>query len=88
MGGERGQIRGIALNHAYNLQPVSVCVFDPLFVVGGTLVKGQAYWVSSTSVGKIVPTADLLSGTYRLHLGTAVSTTELALEPYSTGATG
>ncbi len=69
---------GIALNAASLNQPIDFIKSGPL-TVGGTLVAGSPYYLSSTA-GGIKPAADLATGDYICLLGLAASTTVLNVE--------
>lgn len=77
---------GISANEAADGQPLTVVTEDINFYCGATLVKGALY-VVSTDAGRICPLSDLVSTSYRMYLGAAISTTALNLKPTQTGAT-
>ena len=73
------QCVGVALNGAQVGQPVVYVTQDPEFTPGATLVIGTIYLVSATA-GAIMPAADLASGGFAAQIGTAWSTSKMALE--------
>lgn len=79
------QSNGIALNGAANNQPLSVHRSGPI-TIGGTLVPGAAYYVSSTA-GGIAPAADNTTGKNVILLGLATSTTVLNVDIQNSGVT-
>jgi len=76
---------GVAINTAAAGQKVSYSTKDSLFTIGGTVVARESYVVSATA-GGIAPASDLLTGEYISSIGVAISTTEIYLNPYATGA--
>ena len=70
---------GIALNGGAAGQPVTL-VYEGDVVIGATLTKGAAYYVSPNP-GGICLLADVASGDLPVFLGMAVSTTVLRLRP-------
>jgi len=72
------QAGGIALNGASLNQPLAVHKSGSL-TIGGTLVAGNPYYLSSTA-GGIKPAADLATGDYICLLGLAASTTVLNVD--------
>lgn len=72
-------VAGIALNDAASGQPVVYAYDDSALTVGGTLVTGTVYTVSSAVAGAIAPVADQGSADFVTVLGVANSTALLAL---------
>ena len=77
---------GFALNGGDAGQPLQYVYADDDFTPGGTLVVGEAYYVSNTP-GKICPKADLASGSTAIFVGIAKSATKLRLAPAAGGVT-
>jgi hypothetical protein len=72
--------RGIALNEAAPGQPFDFCYEDTELSLGtATLVVGKVYAVSSTP-GKMIANAELLTGDRVTVLGVAVATNKLHLK--------
>lgn len=81
---ERGSAKvGVALNGASDGQPVTVALEGDI-TIGATMTAGSAYYLSATP-GGICPVADLATGDYYTLLGSAKSTSVLALKPQYTG---
>lgn len=74
---------GFALNGAAVGQPLKVHKSGPI-TIGGTLVAGTAYYLSSTP-GGICPVADLGTGDYPTIVGIATSTTVLNVKFHESG---
>ncbi len=72
------QATGIALNAASLNQPLAVQKSGSI-TIGGTLVAGNPYYLSSTA-GGIKPAADIATGDYICLLGLAASTTVLNID--------
>ncbi len=72
------QAGGLALNGASLDQPLAVHKSGPI-TIGGTLVAGSPYYLSSNA-GGIKPAADLATGDYICLLGLAASTTVLNVD--------
>lgn len=79
-------IRGIALNHAYANQPLSVAIIDPAFTFGATanMTVSESYALDSSG-GNVVPYSDLSSGTQPVTIGLAVSASVLNLDIVASG---
>ncbi|MGR9420658.1 hypothetical protein [Rhizobium leguminosarum] len=75
---EARQAKGIALNGASLNQPISVHKSGDI-TIGGTLVAGQAIYLSDTA-GGLCPLADVGAGEYLCLIGLAKSTTVLAVD--------
>lgn len=69
--------RGVALNGASNGQPLAILRSGDI-TIGGTLVAGTTYCLSSTA-GGICPQADVASGDDVVVLGVAKSTSVLGV---------
>lgn len=67
--------------------PLVVCKFDPELTLSATLAVNTFQVVSPANPGGIAPSADLGSGNYLTHLGTAISTTQMRFAPFVTNAT-
>ena len=76
---------GVAVNDAAEGQYINYAVKDTALDIGGTVVAGESYAVGS-SAGDIVPIDDLTTDDYIWPLGVGVSTSEIYLNPYATGA--
>lgn len=76
-------LRGIAINGGSLGQPASVCIFDPGFTVGATVVNGTPYYASPTA-GGITATTPTTAG-YPTFLGLGTGTTKIVFNPVSTG---
>ena len=76
---------GIALNGAAASQPIRVMTGGTLGF-GAVLTKGTVY-VQSATAGGIAPVSDLASGWYRVTLGIATSTSNLAVKVHNSGVT-
>lgn len=85
VGTETSRTYGIALNHGYAGQVITVATGDTDFTPGATLVTGTTY-VGSTNAGNIAPSTDLTTGDYPVVVGIAKSTTKLNLKPAAAGA--
>lgn len=78
--------KGIALNEAAAGQPFDYCYDDTELALGtATLVVGKVYAVSSTP-GKMIANAELMTGDRVTVLGVAVATNKLHLKPLVTTA--
>jgi hypothetical protein len=66
-------VAGIALNNAYNGQPISYCTKGLMALgvtgAGSGLVVGQQYALDSVTSGGIIPDSALVSGAYVVQLG-------------------
>lgn len=63
---------GVALNGASNGQPLSILKSGPI-TIGGTVVAGTAYYLSSANPGGIAPLADIAAGDDPILIGLAAS---------------
>ena len=72
---------GIAVNSASDTQPIDILTEGDL-TIGGTLVVGTAYYVSTTA-GGVAPEADIGSGDFMCFLGIARSAAVLAVKVLS-----
>lgn len=70
---------GIAIESGSADDRIKVCVSDPKFKVGATLVIGDRLYTSGTAGGITKTDADNVTGMYVTCLGVAVSTTEFKL---------
>lgn len=78
-------VLGIALEDVGTGQYCLVCVEDPSFTPGATIVAGDTIWVHTTA-GSITKTAaDVASGDTNVVLGIGLTTTTMYLRPL-TGA--
>ena len=77
---------GIAANGASLNQPITYYSLDDDLTIGGTVVAGTSYVLSSTA-GGIAPAADLASGNYITLIGVAKTTAKLSMKIDATGAT-
>lgn len=77
------QMRGFALNAAYDGQPLSVLIVDTDFDCGGTLGKGTTY-VAGGGLGRYETTSDLVDQA-RVTVGVAKSTSKLVVNLSATG---
>lgn len=77
-------LRGVALHNGANNQPAAVCVEDPDFTPGGTLVNGLSYY-ASPNAGALANAADITAGNYSVFAGVAKSTTKLNLKFVASG---
>lgn len=75
---DTANVRGIALNSASVGQPVTYLMSGGTVTIGGTVVAGRAYFLSS-STGAICQESDLVAGDFPTFLGFATSTTLLSL---------
>jgi hypothetical protein len=75
---EARQAKGIALNGASLNQPIAIHKGGDI-TIGGTLVAGQAVYLSDTP-GGLCPLADVGSGEYLCLIGLAKSTTVLDVD--------
>lgn len=76
---------GIAMNHAYTGQKLTVNIRDTDLTIGATVTAGSTYF-GSTTPGAICPFADLASGDYPVTLFIAKSSTNVNLNPSAAGA--
>jgi len=76
---------GIALNGASSGQPITILT-DGQITIGGTVVKGTAYYVS-LNAGGIGVAGDLGSGDYVSLIGIADSTSTILVKRINTGVT-
>lgn len=75
---EARQAKGIALNGASLNQPIAIHKSGDI-TIGGTLVAGQAVYLSDTP-GGLCPLADVGAGEYICQLGLAKSSTVLSVD--------
>ncbi len=75
---------GMMLNSGANGHPVDI-MDDGVVTLGAILTPGVIYVLSDTP-GGIMPAADLETGDYVTIVGVAVSTTQLKLKIWNTGA--
>lgn len=87
-----GDVVGIAVNSAYDGQPLSVCVEDPELQLGDPasmtplLTQGETYILSAAGgSGFIAPLSDIQPDWYRVVLGVAVNGSVLKFERIATG---
>jgi hypothetical protein len=81
----KANIAGIALNSAPGAnQPISICTLDNDFTVGGTVVAGTAYYLSTTA-GSICLASDLANPNYVTLVGIGISATKIKLNPVVSG---
>lgn len=73
---------GLSAHPASTGQPIEIVEYDPELTIGGTVAVGS--YCLGTGAGGIVPEADLASTNYVTHLGVAISTTKLFLDPKPT----
>lgn len=74
-------IAGIALNGGALGQPINYVGTDPSFTFGGTVLAGDAIYLSDTPGGVTKTFADLEAGDKVIILGVAVTTTTINLSP-------
>ena len=82
-GANVADMRGIALNNCANGQPLAVCTADPNFAIGATVANGVSYY-GSVNTGAITATVPVTAN-YTVHLGVAISTTRINLNPTASG---
>jgi hypothetical protein len=78
------KFRGIATNGASDGQDVNYVAADDDLTIGGTLVPGVPYFMSSTP-GKLCELADLSAGATVTFIGIAKTTTKLRVAPSAGG---
>lgn len=71
------KVEGIALNGASSGQKILVCIEDPSFTLGATVVVGDTVWLSATAGGLTKTAADNVTGMYVSVMGVAISTTKI-----------
>ena len=80
---------GIALNNAYNAQPITYCTKGLIALgvtgAGSGLLLGQQYNLDSATSGGIVPDSALLSGAYVVQLGYCTISGYINLNIVNTG---
>lgn len=77
-------LKGIALNGASLDQPLAVQK-GGVINIGGTVVVGTIYVVSATP-GGVAPSTDLVSGMDTIIIGVAITTTNIKLNVFDSGA--
>ncbi len=78
---------GIACDTAAEGQPCVYARKDPLgLTIGATVAIGDSFWASGTPGGITKTPADVVTGWYAVHLGVAISTTQIIFNPTSAGA--
>lgn len=77
-------IRGVAITPGVDGGYGYVAINGNIILVGTTMAVGETYYVGQTA-GSIVPDADLTTNDYVSRVGTASSTTQIALSISATG---